>query len=412
MSKINPFKPNSPVPVAMFAGRYDEIIALEKGLFQTKNGHNTNFLVTGERGIGKSSLMMYLKYVSSGKISSIEHGIFNFVTINTILSDRTDLISFIKLIEKIISREVGKIEVVRKFLKETWSFVQRIKVMDSGINQANKDAEIDLLIDDFAYSLSETCKRITLPEKEEDAKDGILFLIDEADHACTELRIGYFFKILTELLQQYNCTNIMFAVAGLPDVVGKFFSSHESSVRIFTQLTIKELNPMDRKYVIDKGIEHGNEINSEQTIITESAKSHISTLSEGYPHFIQQFAYSAFDFNSDGEISEDDVLEGAFMHGGAIDAIGERYYASSFHDKIKSDDYRQVLTIMAENWNSWVKKSDIREKFTGDDNTLTNALKALTTRKIILKNPSKIGEYRLQQRGFALWIKLFGNRKK
>ena len=67
---------------------------------------------------------------------------------------------------------------------------------------------------------------------------------------------------------------------------------------------------------------------------------------------------------------------------------------------------------MAENLSSWVKKSDIRNKFTGDDITLTNALKALTARKIILKNPSKMGEYRLQQRGFALWIQLFGKRKK
>ena len=66
MSKINPFKPNSPVPTAMFAGRYDEIVTLEKGLFHTKNGHSSNFLITGERGIGKSSLMMLLKHLASG----------------------------------------------------------------------------------------------------------------------------------------------------------------------------------------------------------------------------------------------------------------------------------------------------------------------------------------------------------
>lgn len=54
MPKVNPFKPNDPVPTAMFAGRYDELIALEKGLYQTKHGQNSNFLITGERGIGKS----------------------------------------------------------------------------------------------------------------------------------------------------------------------------------------------------------------------------------------------------------------------------------------------------------------------------------------------------------------------
>lgn len=67
---------------------------------------------------------------------------------------------------------------------------------------------------------------------------------------------------------------------------------------------------------------------------------------------------------------------------------------------------------MAESMNSWIKKSEIREKFNGTENTLNNALQALTTRKIILKNSSKVGEYRLQQKGFALWIKLFGDRQK
>jgi hypothetical protein len=52
MIKVNPFKPNSPVPPGMFAGRLDEIKALENGLFQTQKGNSSNFLITGERGIG------------------------------------------------------------------------------------------------------------------------------------------------------------------------------------------------------------------------------------------------------------------------------------------------------------------------------------------------------------------------
>ena len=204
----------------------------------------------------------------------------------------------------------------------------------------------------------------------------------------------------------------MFVVAGLPNILEKLSLSHESSIRIFNQLIIKELSIKDRAYVIDKGIDSGNKINSEPTTITNSAKDYISSLSEGYPHFIQQFSFSAFDHNSDGEITDEDVLDSAFKAGGALDAIGNRYYASYFYDKIKSDEYREVLSIMAEKMNQWVKKREIKEKFSGDEKTLSNALHALTSRKIILRNPSKIGEYRLQQRGFAHWIKLFGNRKK
>ena len=396
----------------MFAGRLNEIETLEKGLHQTKHGSPINFLITGERGIGKSSLMSLLKPMASGDIKSPDYDRFNFITINAVLSERTNLVTLIKLIEKNIKREIGKIEKVRNFLNDTWSFVQRIKIMDSGVDQKSQTEDADIVIDDFAYSLAETCNRIIRPEKGEEAKDGIIFFIDEADNSCPDLHIGYFFKVVTELLQQHGCNNVMFVVAGLPEVIEKLSNSHESSIRIFFQLKIRELNPRDRHYVIEKGIEEGNKINEEKTTITEDAKKHISTLSEGYPHFIQQFGYSAFDFNSDGEISESDVLSGAFAADGALDAIGSRYYASAYHEQIKSDEYRQVLSIMAENMNSWIKKSEIREKFSGGDQTLSDALKALTTRKIILKNPSKIGEYRLQQRGFALWIKLFGERKK
>lgn len=411
MPKINPFKPNSPVPTGMFAGRYNEILALEKGLYQTKNGQPVNFMITGDRGIGKSSLMFYLQHLSEGGIKSPDYDEFSFVTINIPVSDRLDIMTLIRLTERNIEREVGKVEAVRSFLKETWSFVTRVRVMDSGVSAAEQDAEVELQLDNFTHSLSETCKRIVNPEKGERRRDGILFMFDECDNATPPLRLGYFFKTVTESLLRKGCQNVMFVIAGLPDTSEKLAQSHESSIRIFSQLKLRELSVEDRHYVIDKGLEEGNRINEEKTTIEDGAKSRIANYSEGYPHFIQQFAYSAFEYNSDGEISSDDVIHSAFRPGGAIDAIGDRYYASAFYDKIKSDEYREVLSIMAENLNGWISKSEIRKKFSGEENSLTNALSALVSRKIILKNPSKIGEYRLQHKGFALWIKLFGNRK-
>ncbi len=412
MEKVNPFQPNGPVAPGMFSGRFNEILALEKGLFQTKNGNPLNFLVTGERGIGKSSLLNYLRPLAEGSIKSPDFDHFNFITVNITISEKMGLVTLIKLIERNIKRQVGKVDKIRSFLDETWSFVQRIKIMDSGVERAESVDDPDLLIDDLAYSLSQTCARITSPEKGEERKDGITFFIDESDNSPPELRIGYFFKVLSEMLQQNECNNINFIVAGLPDITEKLYASHESSLRVFSELKIRELKPEDRYYVIEKGIDKGNQINSEETTISKSAKSHISTLSEGYPHFIQQFSYSAFEFNSDGEISEDDVLSGAFGQGGALDAIGSRYYASRYNEQIKSDEYREVLSIMAENMNDWTTKNYIKRKFSGSDQTLNNALQALTSRRIILRNQSKRGEYRLQQKGFALWIKLFGERGK
>ena len=289
-----------------------------------------------------------------------------------------DAVIMYMLSRRYTDREIGK------FLDVSFNTIQNVKNRKETLT----DEEINKII-------------------EENAND-----IDLANARYIEKKVYDNETRLIELLQQNDCNNIMFTLAGLPDTVEKLTLSHESSLRVLNHIKISELSPIDRKYVIEKGIEEANEINSVKTIITDEAKEHISTLSEGYPHFIQQFAFSAFESNDDGEISEDDVLNSAFKQGGAIDAIGSRYYANAYHDQIKSDDYRQVLSIMAESMNSWIKKSEIREKFNGTENTLNNALQALTTRKIILKNSSKVGEYRLQQKGFALWIKLFGDRQK
>lgn len=409
--KINPFKPNSPVPIGMFAGRRDELLLLEGGLNQTRHGEPANFLITGDRGIGKSSLLLFLSSVAKGDLDGLEHKDFKFVVIDVPISEKMTLVTLLKLLEKKLSRELNKSEALKKFLADTWDFVQRIKIMDSGVERAVRDSEEELFVDEFANSLASTVLRITAEDQKEKKRDGLLIILDEADNSITDLRLGYFIKTTTEALQRLGCNRVMFVIGGLPETVEKLKASHESSVRIFHPMKVKELDFPDRRFVIDRAMHHANKINTTQTEITEDAANQIASLSEGYPHFIQQFGYCAFD-KCVSPITEDDVLDSAFDPGGAIDALGSRYYESDFYDRIKSDEYRQVLTIMAKKMNSWVKKSEIRSDFKGAETKLTNALQALTSRKIILKNPARDGEYRLQQKGFALWIRLFGSTKR
>ena len=52
--------------------------------------------------------MMLLKHTACGDIKSPDYEKFNFVTINSVISDRTNLVTLIMLIEKNIYREIGK----------------------------------------------------------------------------------------------------------------------------------------------------------------------------------------------------------------------------------------------------------------------------------------------------------------
>ena len=273
------------------------------------------------------------------------------------------------------------------------------------------DENEETLFEEFSYSLADTCIRIC--DNSTDKKvfsanfEGVLIVIDEADNASPQLRLGSFFKLLLERLHRRGCFNLCVGIAGLPDLRKVLTESHESSLRLFEDITLGRLGKEEVSQVIDICINKANEINEHKTEIDERAKATIWAFSDGYPHFIQQAGYCSFATDVDGKIDQSDVAKGIFAPGGALQLIGDRYYRDNFYNKIQKESYRQVLRIMADRLDEWISKKEIRVKFKGNESVLANALKALRDRHIIISREGEKGVYRLQHKGFALWIKYY-----
>jgi len=67
----SPFTPGKPVPIEYFVARLNEIQRLERAIKQTCVGRNENIFITGERGIGKSSLATYIRFLAERKYDFI-----------------------------------------------------------------------------------------------------------------------------------------------------------------------------------------------------------------------------------------------------------------------------------------------------------------------------------------------------
>jgi RIO-like serine/threonine protein kinase len=59
---------------------------------------------------------------------------------------------------------------------------------------------------------------------------------------------------------------------------------------------------------------------------------------------------------------------------------------------------------MSAHLDDWVSKEEIRSHSDLKESTLSNAIKALLDRQIILPQPGKRGMYRLPMKSFAAWI--------
>lgn len=400
MPKFNPFRPNSIVTPGMFHGRIDEISCVAQSLFQTKHGNPQHFLIEGERGIGKSSLFFIVEKQASGQIP-IEANIYvNFLVVNIELNTSHTYIDIIKTIAADLKRAISEREKVKELAKTAWDFLTNWEILGVKYQKpGTSNLQPYELLNDLTNGLEQTVKSAS------SEIDGILILIDEADKPSEDALLGEFVKLLTERLTKRGCDKIILGLAGLPTLISKLRASHESAPRVFTALSLKPLETSERAAVIISALDEAEKKNGFRTEITEEAKNFISQLSEGYPHFIQQFGYCAFEEDTNNIIDDEDVIKGAFKENGALQQLGHKYFNELYFDQIGSDDYRKVLQGMAEHLDSWVDRDKIKSSIKIKDHTLNNALQALKKRNIILTNPAQKGEYRLPTKSFAVWIK-------
>lgn len=398
--KFNPFRPGSIIHPGMFSGRLRELETLERALFQTKNGNPAHFLIHGERGIGKSSLLMLINHMArDGQESVMLEQKFNFLTVSVELEPGDEYADLLSKIARQLQRELDKNDLLKKRLKALWEFITNWEVL--GVKYTRGKVPTEAMLEELADKFSVIAKELA------NDQSGIYLFIDEADKPESGAGLGEFVKVFSERLSKLGINNVGIGVIGISNVLEKMRQSHESSVRIFTPVPLAPLNEADSKTVVSRGLSEANEKNQAQTTITPAALQSIAKYSEGYPHFIQQYAYCSFDHDTDDVIDENDVKEALIKENGALHQLGQRYFENMYTDEIRSDDYRTVLQVVAKHMPNEVSRKQIIDETGLKQHTINNALTALKKRGSIIPVSGHDGVFRLPSMSFAAWIQAF-----
>lgn len=398
MIRFNPFQPNNIASAELFAGRRDVLKKIETCLFQAKNGNPQHFLVQGERGIGKSSLLNIVDMISTGRLKPVASDKLNFLTIFVDIGAASRPVDLVRSIGRSLKSTLAEKQSFREQTSKVLDFLTQWEVL--GVRYHKIAEEIDhedardQLVIYVADAIQQLRRRI----------DGVLILIDEADTTCDAVRLGEFCKLFTERLTRRECRNVVLGLAGLPTLMGGLKASHESSPRIFEIIKLDVLSPDERHDLLNRGMELAAERNGVRATLQPAAASLICELSEGYPHFMQQFAYFALERDTDDIIDVEDVKEGAYGEDGALMQLGDKYFRELFELRIQSDDYRKVLVAMASHSDRWVERKALIKDAGLGEKTVDNALVALKSREIVLVDDTRRGFYRLPTKSFAAWI--------
>ena len=402
---INPFQPGNPVPPGIFAGRLQQLNEISTCIYQTAAFNPQNILITGERGIGKTSIAMVTKAIAEKKIIWEEGFLENpFLVVNVIVQEGTPseivIAQIIKELDLAIKPSFTSVKSILKEVIETFS---ELKLFGSGYTVKDKSNNPRKV-----YLEAEKCIRKIAKVLKESKKDQgpICIIIDELDKMGDFDNFSSFWKVVQENLAYDNCRNLMLVLVGMPDIMEQLSQSHESFLRTFAPIILDRMPDNEAEMIIRKALKNGKPRKS----ISQEAIKEILFYSENYPHLIQELGFSSFKMSDGDTIEKKDVkagLHGNELYEGSVKKLGRLFFSQMYSTIRKNQNYKEVLKIIAQlsgNENSWVTRKKILEYSSKKSTSLGVAISDLTNKKLIAKNPDKAGEYKIHSKMFQVYI--------
>ena len=407
--KINPFKPGNPVPVGVFAGRAKELLQIDKCLLQTSYFSPQNILITGERGIGKTSVSYMAKATAEGKIALTE-GELKKPLITAYFSVKKNTASAV-VISQIVEELETQLEPyrglmgaafdnIKKFVQSFQSISMQGLEIKTKNNQTIPVEEVYIEAKKTLRKCANACRNTEDPNESR----SICLIVDEFDSMGDFENFSSFWKGLQETLGADNSNNLQLIFIGMPELRDKLADDHESILRSFTPIHLDKMVESEARAVIEKSLE-----GSGKTITPEAMKK-ILDYSERFPHLIQELGYSAFEVSETNEISEGDVeagVHGNEVYEGSIKRLATLFFSKMYREIQKSDNFKEILKIIADNSSSeqkWVTRQDILNKFSGKKGSLDSSIRTLKDRELIITNPETQGQYRIVSKMFHAYV--------
>jgi hypothetical protein len=280
----NPYAPGAGTPPPALVGRDQVIGAADVGLRRLKSARaSQHMLITGLRGVGKTVLL--------GKLAALaEHVGYRVIRVEAVGGDDT-IRSVLRQARRIVDECDGGAKVGRA-LRSIESVSLTVAGTGVGVERrvggSDREALADVIVDLAAVVFDEGL--------------GVMLAIDEAQmldrHDLRRLLAGV-----------HRCGQdglpLYCLLAGLPNLIGEVARAATYAERMFT---VADLGPLTPDQVVQAIVEPADEIGvSWSSGATEQIVDH----SDGFPFFVQTWAYHTWNAATGEPISAADVERAA-----------------------------------------------------------------------------------------------------
>lgn len=329
--KRNPFTPQDPViDPEKFAGRKEPFRNAMDAIYNSKN-----VLITGPRGIGKSSMSYQLLYLTQGDTTllsrlDIDVGDFRFAHVSgdhrCVPGNDLQDIAY-----GLVSTLRANLGAGKKTTKSTSSLGIDLKVVSAKVEETEEFSSPTELSTWFVSEVEALYRSV------DHAARGVTFLIDEVDVLQDKVQIAPFLKAAVEKFRLDGFDNTSFIVSGVTGTVTNMISQHQSAGRLFEMLELQRMTDEETEELILIALE-GTGVG-----ITSGASSRILSLSNRFPQPVQLLGYHSFRLDTDKSIDRDDVDR-------AVEFVVQSLRRQEFENKLETlgrGVIRDILRVFA-----------------------------------------------------------------
>jgi hypothetical protein len=324
----NPFAPGAGTPPPELAGRQDILDRARVTLARLAQGRSAkSFLLVGLRGVGKTVLLNEIKTISHSlayKHIMIEaHE--NKELPDLLVPHLRQALLQLDLVANIKDHAKRSLQVLKSFansVKVKFGEVEFALDTSSGTADSG-DLEVDL--PDLLMSVAGAAQAGGTP---------IAIIIDEMQY-LSEVELSALIMAVHKVVQ--NKLPLVVVGAGLPQLVGLTGRSKSYAERLFDFPPVGPLSGVDARNALQGPVER------EGVKFTEPALNAIISITEGYPYFLQEWGFHAWNKAAAAPISVEAVRD---SYASAINSLDESFFRVRF-DRLTPRE-KDYLRAMAE----------------------------------------------------------------
>lgn len=383
----SPFTPGNPVPAEYFVGRLSQIEEMQRLFRQATDGEPQNVFMAGDRGIGKSSLVAFLRQLSEKQNA--------FVGVHVFLGGVYTLEEMVKRIFDAILKQTKDHSAFEKIAGLFGDSIEKVGLFGISVSFSPPQRDLSELVRSFPQALN------SILEGLKSEKSGLLIALDDINGLAEQAEFANWFKSFVDMAAtQYRPFPVVTTLIGLPQQRDKLASLQPSLMRVFRVIDIEKLDDVEVRDFFDRAFRFAN------APATTEALDVMVKFSSGLPVLMHEIGDATYLSDEDESIDEDDAYKGVLV---AAKNVGKKYLDPKVYNAIGSERYRSILRKIGQRpWPRYFAKRDIEKQLTEKEREVFgNFLRRLRELSIIESDVERgRGSYRFVNEIYPVYIRM------